>query len=142
MKAPSTAVDRRLREAGLRRTPVRVAILNILESASDPLDAPTITGRIAGPVDTVTVYRTLNTFTRKKLVHRVFSENGWRYAAGRPDAKAAHQHPHFVCEACGGVECVNDAAVPRDLVRSLRLTGDYRVNYAEVVVHGTCPKCA
>jgi Fur family transcriptional regulator, ferric uptake regulator len=134
-------VDTRLKEAGLRRTPVRLAVLKILDASKTPLDATTIAAKVAEPIDTVTVYRTLNTFTRKKLVHRVSSESGWRYAIGRPDAKPIHQHPHFVCEECGNVECVKESSIPGNLLGSLKLGHRYIVSYAEVVLHGVCSKC-
>jgi Fur family transcriptional regulator, ferric uptake regulator len=141
MKTASKESPARLKEAGLRRTPVRMAVLRILDAAKAPVDAPTIVGRIGEPIDAVTVYRTLNTFTRKKLVHRVSSDSGWRYAIGRPDAKPKHQHPHFVCDECGGVECVRDSSIPANLLGALHLTSKYLVSYAEVVLHGVCPKC-
>jgi Fur family ferric uptake transcriptional regulator len=141
MKAEASTSEARLKEAGLRRTPVRLAVLRILDAAKTPVDAPTMVGRIGQPIDAVTVYRTLNTFTRKKLVHRVSSDTGWRYAIGRPDAKPIHQHPHFVCDECGGVECVKDSSIPGNLLGSLKLTSKYLVSYAEVVLHGLCPKC-
>lgn len=141
MKMVKGTTETRLKDAGLRRTPVRVAVLKILDAAAAPVDAPTIVGRIGQPIDAVTVYRTLNTFTRKKLVHRVSSDTGWRYAIGRPDAKPIHQHPHFVCDECGGVECVKESSIPANLLTALHLTPKYLVSYAEVVLHGLCPKC-
>ena len=139
--APAISPDDLLKAAGLRRTPVRIGVLNILAASKVPMDTPSIVGKIESPTDTVTVYRTLNTFTRKKLVHRVSSDGGWRYAMGRPDAKASHQHPHFICDECGAVDCLSSAAIPRNLVRSLGVERDYLVSYPEVVLHGRCPKC-
>ena len=131
----------RLRAVGLRRTPVRVAVLQILDAAESPLDAPTIVARVSQPNDAVTVYRTLNTFTEKKLVHRMTSDNGWRYAIGRADAEPMHHHPHFICDDCGEVECVKESANPPTLLQSLRLNPKYSADYAEITVHGTCEKC-
>ncbi len=140
-KAAKPDSESRLKDAGLRRTPVRVAVLRILDQALGPIDAPAIAAKIDHPTDTVTVYRTLNTFTRKKLIHRMSSDTGWRYAMGRPDAKAVHQHPHFICDECGDVECVKKSSVPSSLLSSLRLGSRYLLSYAEVIVHGVCPKC-
>jgi Fe2+ or Zn2+ uptake regulation protein len=72
-----------LRDAGLRRTPVRSAVLDLLAKASRPLGVPDMLGKLPHGTDVVTVYRTLNTFTRKKLVHRIQAEDrSWRYALG------------------------------------------------------------
>lgn len=135
--------DELLRAAGLRRTPVRVGVLRALAAASAPVDVPTLVAQLPEPTDAVTVYRTLNTFTGKKMVHRVRgAERSWLYALGRPDDdRAAHRHPHFVCDDCGKVDCLNDATIPAGLVQSLHVGGGYAVTYPEVVLHGRCPNC-
>jgi Fur family transcriptional regulator, ferric uptake regulator len=132
-----------LRDAGLRRTPVRAGVLEVLAAAGGPLGVPQILERLPEHTDAVTVYRTLNTFTRKKLVHRVHGEDRtWRYAlSGGAMQSPAHQHPHFVCDECGTVECLEDASIPKTFVSSLRVGSRYSVRYPEVVLHGLCPKC-
>jgi Fur family ferric uptake transcriptional regulator len=134
-----------LRGAGLRRTPVRVGVLDVLASSGQPLGVPQVLAKLPESTDAVTVYRTLNTFTRKKLVHRVRGEDRtWRYAlshADGPQKPRPHPHPHFVCETCGVVECLENAELPRNFVRSLHVGGRYDVHYPEVLLHGVCPRC-
>lgn len=135
--------DALLRKSGLRRTPVRVGVMEVLTRSGRPMSVPQILGKLRGSVDTVTVYRTLNTFARKRLVHRVRGEDrSWLYAASDAiDARPQHLHPHFVCDACGKVECLGGAEIPRTLVASLDVSPGYDVSYPEVVLHGTCPRC-
>ena len=136
-------VSKALHKAGLRRTPVRGGVLEVLAKAARPLGAVEILDKLPPHTDAVTVYRTLNTFTAKSVIHRVRGEDRvWRYALGDPGAHAMHHHPHFVCENCGRVECLKDAEIPADFVRTLRVGPKYTVAYPEVVLHGTCPKCA
>ncbi len=131
-----------LRSAGLRRTPVRSAVLAVLSEASGPLGVPDMLGKLPRGTDVVTVYRTLNTFTRKKLVHRIQAEDrSWRYAMGTPTQKVDHRHPHFVCEKCQIVECLSGAEIPKGLPRSMGVRSAYSISYSEVVLHGVCPKC-
>src|SRR5829696_280349 len=122
-----------LRAAGLRRTPVRAGVLEVLGAAGGPLAVPQILEHLPADTDAVTVYRTLNTFTRKKLVHRVRGEDRtWRYALSpkaSPRLPHPHPHPHFVCEACGAVECLEAARIPANFVRSLRVGDGYAVHY-------------
>jgi len=96
-------------------------------------------------VDTVTVYRTLHTFVRKKLVHRVRAggdDRSWLYAISDvAGAKVEHLHPHFVCDACGKVECLEDSKIPSSFVQSLGVIRGYQIRWPEVVLHGLCPKC-
>ncbi len=121
---------------------MRVGVLDLLISRAEPLAATRILEAMPAGTDAVTVYRTLNTFVRKKLVHRVRGEDRtWRYAAGAAKEASVHQHPHFVCEQCGRVECLEGAQVPAPLVPSLKIGKAYAIRYAEVVLHGTCPRC-
>jgi Fur family ferric uptake transcriptional regulator len=143
MKSAASDQDKSLQRAGLRRTPVRVGVLEILAAAKQPMDVPQILAKLPERTDAVTVYRTLNTFTRKKLVHRVRGEDrGWRYAMGNTELQAEHRHPHFVCEHCGKVECLTSADIPPSFIRQLGVAPRYRVSYPEVVLHGLCPRCA
>ena len=138
------SINASLRGAGLRRTPVRLAVLDAVISSRAPLGAPDVIRRLADGTDSVTVYRTLNTLAEHKLLHRVRGDDGaWRYAATAPGQAAPeeHSHAHFVCDSCGGMECLDRVPVPSDLVRSKDLGRRYDVSYAELVVHGTCPKC-
>jgi Fur family ferric uptake transcriptional regulator len=132
-----------LQTATLRRTPVRIGVLELLSRSSDPLAVTDMLQRLPRGTDAVTVYRTLNTFTRKKLIHRVRGEDRtWRYALSTDQTEAPeHQHPHFVCEECGSVRCLATATVPSRFVQAMRVGADYAVRYAEVVLHGRCPQC-
>lgn len=137
------SIEGTIRGAGLRITPVRVGVLEVLRRAPRPIDVPGILEKLPARTDAVTVYRTLNTFTRKQVVHRVRGEDrSWRYALGRAaEGPKEHRHPHFVCEGCGKVECLSGAEIPRGFVRSLNLEAGYVVSYPEIVLHGTCPRC-
>lgn len=141
-----------LKTAGLRRTPVRLAVLELVTAAKRPLAAPDVIKRLGSDTDPVTIYRTLNTLAEHDLLHRVRGEDGaWRYAsttsmtaptaAGEAETQPAHSHAHFVCDTCGDVECLEQVPVPDDLVRPKDLGRRYDVSYAELVVHGVCPKC-
>lgn len=130
-----------LRSLGLRKTPVRVGVLQVLAKAGRSMSVPQLLGKMPG-VDSVTVYRTLNTFVNRGIVHRVRSEDrSWLYALGPAQKSAEHKHPHFVCESCGKVECLSGATIPDDFVRQLGVSKSYLVSYSEVVLHGTCPNC-
>jgi len=130
-----------LKQKNLRKTPVRVGVLELLTRNHRPMSVPEILGKLKR-VDTVTVYRTLNTFVRKKMVHRVRSEDrSWLYATTDSHAQPKHLHPHFVCENCGKVECLEGAEIPESFIESLHVDRGYSVTYPEVVLHGTCPRC-
>src|SRR5262249_39637299 len=119
VKSNSAATDDLLTRHGLRRTPVRVGGIDLLARSGRPLSVAQILAKLRG-VDTVTVYRTLNTFARKKMVHKVRGDDRtWLYAAGDCAARAQHLHPHFVCDECGKVECMEGSRIPGSFVETL-----------------------
>ncbi len=105
------------------------------------MSVPELLGKLKA-VDSVTVYRTLATFVKKGMVHRVRSDDrSWLFAIGSRKHDHGHRHPHFVCEKCGKVECLEGSVVPETFVPGLKIDRTYQVQYAEVVVHGRCPSC-
>lgn len=134
--------EARLRGSGLRKTPVRIGVLEVLTRSARPMSVPQILARLKG-VDTVTVYRTLHTFLRKRLVHRVRGEDrSWLYAISpEVSPKPQHLHPHFVCDQCGKVDCLDNTPIPANFVASLEVSRDYDIRWPEVVLHGLCPRC-
>ena len=132
--------DELLLGCGLRRTPVRLGVLDALAQARQPLSAQQILEHLPHGTDNVTLYRTLNTLTQKKLLHRVRGDDRvWRYGVG--DRASHHEHAHFVCDECGTVQCLDDSPVPDSTTKKSGLGPGYRVEYSEVLVHGTCPDC-
>jgi Fur family ferric uptake transcriptional regulator len=138
----SVTTEDLLARHGLRRTPVRVGVIELLSRSGRPLSVPQILAKLRG-VDTVTVYRTLNTFARKRIVHKVRGEDRtWLYAVGDGSAaRPQHLHPHFVCDACGKVECLETSKIPDSFIAALSIDRAYAVRYPEVVLHGMCPRC-
>lgn len=129
-----------LHSAGLRRTPVRTRVLEVLAQSKAPMSAPQILEQLPEGTDNVTLYRTLNTLTGKKLLHRVRGDDQvWRYGIG--DRSARHEHAHFICDECGTVECLPDAPLRENAARRAGIRAGYRVDYSEVLVHGACPDC-
>jgi Fur family transcriptional regulator, ferric uptake regulator len=142
MSKPAQTPLSMLRAAGLRRTPMRIGVLDILTKEKQTLTAPQILERLAEGSDTVTLYRTLQTFTEKKLVHRVRGDDqAWRYGMGDSRHSTRHGHAHFVCEDCGTVECLDESPTPQPPRTQTKIPSGYRVAYSEVVVHGTCSDC-
>lgn len=144
-----------LRRAGMRVTGVRLGVLEVLDrggralTAQDVADALSARGakERAGPrgaPDRVTVYRTLNSLVDAGLAHKVDpGDRVFRFSltdhARCHGGEHRHEHPHFVCDSCGVVECLGDAEV---LIRSAAEGAPRRrVKQQDVLLHGTCEKC-
>lgn len=100
----------RLREAGLRATAPRVAVLRLLTGSDHPLSHADVVDAIGGgDWDQATLYRNLLKLKETGLA-RVASQVGGitRYEVLLEDADP-HVHPHFACRECGTVECLPEA---------------------------------
>ena len=137
-----------LAEAGLRATPVRLRVVEVLSQAAEALDAQEVERRIKlEGADRVTVYRTLNTLVESGLAHRIdpgdrvyrFSITDHSHCRGDHHR---HEHLHMVCDTCGRIRCLDGAEVtvqtrsgadgePRRL----------RVFSGEGTLHGICEQC-
>lgn len=134
--------DLLLRQAKLRRTPVRTGVIEVLQVSKAPLSAADILAELPPGSDLVTVYRTLATFVNKNVVHRVHrDDNVWLFALGDAEKSTQHRHPHFACESCGKVICLHDSLLPAGLFQALGVPPNYTISYGEVILHGQCPRC-
>jgi Fur family transcriptional regulator, ferric uptake regulator len=131
-----------LRTAGLRRTPVRVGVIESLRAADRPSTVHDLLARLPSGTDAVTVYRTLKTLMDHKLVRRIRGEDrSWLFESAESGAKQTHTHPHFVCDTCGTVECLPEEAVAKRTPVLPKLARGYEVTKEEITLHGVCPKC-
>lgn len=131
-----------LHAAGLRRTPVRNGVIELLAKARRPQSVQELLAGLPEGTDVVTVYRTLNTLVEKNLARRIRSEDrSWLFELATTGKESDHVHAHFVCDNCGTVECLPDVSVPALTPRSAKLDKGYEVTKQDLTLHGTCPKC-
>ena len=128
-----------LTRAGLKRTPGRIAIINLLLAAEYPLSKQEIAHRlIKGSMNGVSIYRSLDAFLIAGIVHRVESgDRIWRFAICGCGTRG-HCHPHFICKKCGKVECLSSYKLP-DLGE---IQPGYVVEEQEVYMRGCCEGCS
>ncbi len=128
-----------LRQAGLKRTPGRVALVELLLEARSPLTLQEITARLSGvKLNETSIYRSLDAFIKAGIVHRLETgERIWRFALCAC-SNQGHCHPHFICEACGKAECLNEIIIPH--FREPR--PGYVVEKQELYFKGLCARCA
>jgi Fur family transcriptional regulator, ferric uptake regulator len=143
-----------VRAKGLRATPSRLAVLDLLRTAGAPLSHGDVADRLADrPWDRATIYRNLTDLAEAGLVRRTdVGDHVWRFEA----VTAAHApgvHPHFVCTGCGAVECLPElelavrrtpASEPLRTARASRGRSPRAVKQRQVEVHvrGLCDVCA
>lgn len=125
-----------IRGAGLRATPSRVLTLNLLRTQGQPISHSEAADRLATrDLDRVTVYRNLTDLADAGLARRIdHGDHVWRFEA----VTAGHEHPHFVCTACGTVECLPEVQLTTPRARAPRAV---RAKEVEVQIRGVCDSC-
>ena len=106
-----------LKRAGLQKTAQRLAVLDILTQAEQPLTAGDVFQRCPGEqkVNRVTVYRILSFYTRKGIIREFESKRGIHYYERA--WPLAPPHPHFNCRACGTMICMTAFRSPESWER-------------------------
>jgi len=138
-----TVTDARaaLREAKLRSTTSRVAILQHLASANKPLShAEVADSLVPEGFDKSTLYRCLVELADAGLLSRLDAgDHAWRFELRRGEQHEDSEHPHFVCVDCGKVECLPDVEVKITPPKSPKHSalGDV----TEVFLKGHCKEC-
>jgi Fur family transcriptional regulator, ferric uptake regulator len=134
------ATRERLRSRGMRWTPQRKAILEVLARTDGHVTGAELVERCrARDPDTTpsTVYRTLDMLEDLGLV---------RHSHGRDGREEFHvlpneEHGHLICESCGAVAEI-ESGDARQLVRGLERRTGYHVDVSHLAVAGVCPGCA
>lgn len=115
MNAHDVARDR-VRDAGLRATPSRVATLALMVEARRPLSHGEVVDALRaahcpeGPVfQRTTVFRNLVDLTDAGLLsRRDLGDRTWRFEVAAADP---HHHAHFICVECGDITCLDGVEV-------------------------------
>lgn len=130
-----------IREAGLRCTGPRVAVLEHLRGASGPASHGELVEALADHgFDAATIYRNLIDLTRAGLLNRInLGDNVWRFEL-RTHKTPHPEHPHFVCTRCGEVTCLSHVRVK--LTPAPGSTRSIVGNISEILIKGQCTQCA
>ncbi len=134
-----TAVKNFLKEHALRSTHCRSEILRVFLKRNEALSHADLEKEIDEDIDRVTIYRTLNTFLDKGIIHRVLDYSGsTRYALCNDCSLRDHnhEHVHFKCRICGHTSCLDPVKVPQ-----LELPKGYVIGEVNVLIEGRCNKC-
>jgi len=127
----------RLRAAGLRVTPQRLALHRLLAGAPRHVTAEALLREAAGDLPGLalpTVYSTLELFAELGIVRRVAAPGAARYDTN------AEPHDHFTCSRCGALLDL-DTSAGRAAARRAAEDAGHRVDAATVVVSGLCADC-
>src|SRR4051812_7239104 len=135
----NTKLNDILRRKHLSVTDSRKKILSLFLSTLDALAHGDIEKKAGEKFDRVTVYRTLQTFVEKGIIHTIPTiDNSVRYALCKDCTEGHHhdEHIHFVCTNCNSTICLDDVISPK-----IDLPEGYVADTVQVLISGTCKKC-
>lgn len=135
---PAAQLQDRLERSGLRATPQRLHVYQVLRQQQDHPTAEEVFIRAkAGMPDIsmATVYNCLDALVQCGLVRLVTLDRAaTRYCSNM------QQHHHFYCDQCGGAYDIDQPvhqAAPR-----VPVPKGFRAETYELVIHGLCPACS
>ena len=127
-----------LRQGGLKVTPGRVAVLDVLAEVSH-IDAARVYELVTNvlPATSIqSVHNVLSDLTRAGLIHRI-------EPAGLPalyERRVGDNHHHIICTSCGAVADINCVVGSAPCLTPDDAHG-YQVRVADVIFWGYCPDC-
>lgn len=138
-RGTSIRLNEILKRKHLSVTDSRKKILSLFLDAGDALTHGDIEVKAGEKFDRVTVYRTLQTFVEKGIIHAIpTADNSVRYALCK-DCEEGHHHDnhvHFICSNCNKTICLDDVVSPH-----IDLPEGYQARNVEVLINGVCRDC-
>ena len=133
-------IENLLKRNHLSITDSRKKILQLFKGHAGALAHGDIEQKAGEKFDRVTIYRTLQTFVEKGIIHIIpTADNSIRYGLCKDECSEGHHHDHhvhFVCTNCGNTYCLDDVVTP-----DIKLPRGYIAQHVEVVTEGICKNC-
>lgn len=133
-------VDEVLKNKQLSVTESRKKILELFHQSGSALAHGDIEKLSGEQFDRVTVYRTLQTFVEKGIIHTIpTADNAVLYALCKDDCSVGHHqdnHVHFICDHCNTTYCLDHVVIPE-----IVLPRGFEAHQTNVVISGTCNHC-
>ena len=137
------ALERAARTRGLRLTPARVRVLELLSEAHRAMGAYELLDRLRAeglgsqpPV----VYRALDFLIEAGFAHKIERHNAY-VACGHPGEPASdHAACFLICADCRTVAEIEDAALDLAVAQAAAQRG-FAMRRTVLEIEGTCPSC-
>ena len=132
--------ERQCQQRGVRFTPIRQRVLEMIAEASGGLKAYELLDRLAtehAAARPPTIYRALDFLIEQGLVHRIESLNAY---VACPCPEHAHGFQLLICRECGRVEELHLDDINAQLARRARELG-FAVQRQTIELLGLCDAC-
>jgi len=133
-------VDNILQTHQLKRTSVRISVLELLIASNCALSQNEIEKGLKKKENRVTVFRVLKDFENAGIIHRIVSlPNTVLFAlchADCPNITHQDQHVHFSCRLCNKIYCLESLSVPE-----LKFPQGFKASSLALSAVGICQNC-
>lgn len=132
-------IDLRLRDAGLRVTAARTAVLDVLDRSTDHPSVDEVIRRVRRDgvsISTQAAYDVCQALHHAGLARRIDPAG----SPARYESRVGDNHHHLVCRSCGVTADVDCAIGVAPCLEPASLQG-FAINEAEVTYWGVCPAC-
>lgn len=123
----------------IQPTAMRILVLKELQNSEHAVSLTELEN-LFEQADKTTLYRTLKTFEKNKLVHSIDDGTGSvKYALCEENCECLPEqsHLHFHCNNCGLTFCMKDFSLPK-----ISLPKRFRAEETNLVIKGLCDKCS
>ncbi len=130
--------EQSLRDAGLRVTQQRVAVLDAVRRLPHA-DTDSLINAVrteAGDISHQAVYDVLKVLTEARLVRKIQPLG----QVARYEGRVGDNHHHVVCRTCGAISDVDCAVGDTPCLTASDANG-FVIDEAEVIYWGSCPDC-
>ena len=129
-----------LKRNHLSVTNIRKDILRLLQQKKTGLSHRDFEKGMSSDVDRTSIYRTLQTFSEKGIIHTIpTTDDTIQYALCKESSSENHHidnHAHFSCEKCGKTYCLESVIVP-----AVKAPKGFTVKQKDLVMTGICKAC-
>jgi Fur family ferric uptake transcriptional regulator len=124
----------------LKHTKHRVKVLEEIAREESAVSQPELEKIFVKEIDRVTLYRILNIYEEKGILHRIMDINGTaNYAICSPACSMEHhhdEHVHFNCTNCQKIYCL-DVKIP-----VLKMPKGFVADSLNSTAYGICEQCS
>jgi Fur family ferric uptake transcriptional regulator len=129
-----------LKRNHLKHTKQRVRVLEDISANTAAVSQPVLEKKLGKEIDRVTLYRILNTYVEKGILHRIVDLNGTANYAICSSACSADQHHdehvHFNCTHCNRVFCLTTK------VPEISIAAGFKTEAISLIAYGICKECS
>lgn len=131
-------IENKLNNRDIKPTAMRILVLQYLMEQDSAVSLHSIESAFE-KADKSTIYRTLKTFEKNKLVHTI--DDGTKqlkYALCLESCECGtiDQHYHFHCTKCQNTFCLTNQNIPQ-----IELPKNFKMLQANMVIKGFCGAC-